>query len=430
MTEPTSYTAQNVSNQSSCPACGYYVSVCFYNGNRQPLTTLAWPKSTEEARSMKRLPLSFYRCVDCGHVYNLEFDYEEVPYSEKPNYMFNKGVCWSQHLEHIQERILACLPENPTVIEIGCGDAHLLNSLAQAKGKGRFIGFDPNAETIPLDERVQVHKALFEPMTHLPEYQPDLIISRHVLEHLMNPLGFIQLLGFAANWSEIPVKLFIEVPCIDKVFDSHRTVDFFYEHNSHFTSTSLRRLLARSSSSIDLVEKGYNHEVVFGIANIGHSRHQKDLARESADFLQHSKDARERIAAQLESLYQSGQRVAVWGGTGKAAAFMNQYGLDCERFPVVVDSDLNKVGTYVPGCGQAIQSPDILKHSPVDVIIVATQWRAYDIVPEIISRDIPYQRILLEHNGQLVDFFKDEHPYHLEPEQTAAQAGMATQPSV
>src|SRR4051794_21112071 len=76
----------------TCPACGYHVAVPFYDGGCQPLTTLAWPESKAEAQGMNRLPLTFVRCVECGHVYNSAFDYAQVPYSQKPNLMFNRGV--------------------------------------------------------------------------------------------------------------------------------------------------------------------------------------------------------------------------------------------------------------------------------------------------------------------------------------------------
>ena len=57
----------------TCLACGYHVAVPFYDGGAQPLTTLGWPASAEEARSMTRLPHDYVRCVDCGHVWNAVF---------------------------------------------------------------------------------------------------------------------------------------------------------------------------------------------------------------------------------------------------------------------------------------------------------------------------------------------------------------------
>ncbi len=103
--------------------------------------------------------------------------------------------------------------------------------------------------------------------------------------------------------------------------------------------------------------------------------------------------------------------MAVWGGTGKAAAFMNFYGVDAQRFPIVVDSDPDKVGTFVPGQGQPIRFRDYLLEDPPDVIIIPMQWRARDIVREIEESGITSSQALIEHDGQLIDFDKDPHPY-------------------
>lgn len=40
---------------------------------------------------------------------------------------------------------------------------------------------------------------------------------------------------------------------------------------------------------------------------------------------------------------------------------MNAYGMDAKRFPLVVDSDLNQAGTFVPGMGQPIRFRDIYR---------------------------------------------------------------------
>jgi len=61
------------------------------------------------------------------------------------------------------------------------------------------------------------------------------------------------------------------------------------------------------------------------------------------------------------------------------------------------------------------------------VILIATQWRAADIVLEILRCGIPYETILLEHNGRLVDYFRHEHPYHA-PQQAAVRAPIVAEP--
>lgn len=394
-----------------CPACGYGVAVEFWDAGPQPLATLAFPQSAEEAQNLPRYCLRFVRCVDCGHVYNTEFDYSQVPYTKHPNRMFNSGPLWRKHLEEVQQLLLGILPPCPTVVEVGCGDGHLLSSLALARPEGRYIGFDPNATIQTEQGRIEARIELFVPQRHLPEFRPYLVIARHVLEHLGNPLQFLQELALAVSCWGWPIRLFVEVPCIDLALQTGRTTDFFYEHNSHFTSVSLRRMLERAGASIELLNKSYGGEVVYALAELPVQAHQLELAEQALAFGRQAEARRQTLAQQLQALAESGLRVAIWGGTGKAAALINQCGLDAQRFPIVVDSDIQKAGTYVPGTGQLIRFRDYLLEHPVDVILIAPQWRAADIVLEIQQHGIRYQKILLEYQGRLVDYFQDEHPY-------------------
>jgi hypothetical protein len=405
---------RDVIHNCHCPACGYHVAVNFYDGGRQPLTTLAWPKSKLEAQGMEKLPLNFVRCVDCGHVYNRDFSYDKVPYSDKPNLMYNQGTLWKEHLNATIGQIIDRLPPNATVIEVGAGDGHFIKAIASKRPEGRYIAFDPNGAMSANQGQVEFFAELFLPAIHMAQFKPDLIICRHMLEHLENPLEFVQALSFATQWENLDTALFIEVPCIDRVFTTGRTVDFFYEHNSHFTSESLSRMLSRANAKIELLECGYEDEVVYAYAHLAGSasarHHAVDLARQSVHFYTRAQRNDQQVQRQIQKL--KGKTVAFWGGTGKAATFINRYGANEADFPIVVDSDMGKVGTYVPGTGQEIRSPQYLLEQPVDVIVITTQWRAQDIALEIQRRGISCKTLLLEHQGELVDFYTGKHPYH------------------
>jgi hypothetical protein len=314
-------------------------------------------------------------------------------------------------LRQVRDLIAAHLPESPVVVEIGCGEGHLLRALAEACPRGRYIGFDPNASVDTGNGLVEARKELFDPAIHLAELRPHMLVSRHVLEHLMNPLSFLQRLSFAADWLEMKVLLFIEVPCIDRVFESGRVADFYYEHNSHFTTASFTRMLNRCAAKVDLVEHGYDGEVILGLAALGNGGAGVATAKQARDFSDRARLAKTTISGQLSQLHASGKRVAIWGGTGKSAAFINYYGADAQRFPLVVDSDRDKAGTFVPGTGQEIVFRDALRESAADVIIIPTQWRARDIVAEMERHEIRARTILIEHHGRLVNYLTEEHPY-------------------
>lgn len=416
--------ASNPTHEATCPACGHHVAVPFFKGE-QPLATIAWPASAEAARTMPILPLDFVRCVDCGHVFNRAFDYAAVPYTDKPNLMFNKGALWSGFLTEMQATLLSRLPERPTVVEIGHGDGSFIAALAAARPEGRYFGFDPNGAAVG-EGAVELRAELFEPNRHLDELEPDLIISRHVMEHLANPLGFLQRLCFAVAHTGSDCLLYLEVPCIDRVIETGRTVDLYYEHNSQFTTKSFSRMLTRCAAVVETIGHGYDGEVIFGLARMSASRDQVKIADEAARYDAGTRLADQVIRGQLMALHASGRSIAVWGGTGKSAAFMNRYGLDAVRFPVIVDSDPAKVGTFVPGTGQEIRSRDWLKKHPVDVVIIPPQWRAADIIVEMDRAGIVTEAAVIEHGGRLIDYFEDPHPYHRISRPTAWRGKTAT----
>ncbi|MCF8476018.1 MAG: class I SAM-dependent methyltransferase, partial [Pseudolabrys sp.] len=333
--------------EETCPACGHHVAVPFFDGGDQPLATLAWPQSKAGAQSLPRYHLDFVRCVGCGHVYNAKFDYANVPYSTKPNLMFNQAANWSQFLVETQRDMMARLPESPTVVEIGHGDGSFLAALAKLRPQGRYFGFDPHGASKGAGN-VTFRAELFDPARHMGELKPDLMISRHVLEHLVNPLGFLQSMSFAAASLDILPLAYFEVPCIDVAIRNRRTVDFYYEHSSQFTTNSFVRMMSRGAAEVVDIGHGYGTEVVFGFVRIGAASSAGGFVKESQAFAAQAVTGLKAIEAQLAELSQQGKRVAIWGGTGKSAAFMCRYGADAERFPLVVDSDAAKGGTFVP----------------------------------------------------------------------------------
>ena len=393
-----------------CPVCYHSVAAPFFCGGNQTLATLGWPASAAEAQAMVRLPLDFVQCPKCSHVWNRSFSYDAIPYQNNPNRMFNKGGIWEGHLATTRDLVLARLPNSPTVIDIGCGEGHFVRGLSEARnGEGRFVGFDPNA-TSETGRGVAFHARYFDPLKDMATFAPDAVIIRHVLEHLTDPAALLDQLAWGAVMLGKPVWLFAEMPCIDRVFDTGRLADFFYEHPSHFTTQSFRTLMERAGELVELAH-GYDGEVVYVLVRLDVPEAMQERVCAASTFAQQADVSRSTIQAQLDELVASGQRIAIWGGTGKAAAFIHQFGADAVRFPLVVDSDPDKAGTFVPGTGQEISFRDVLKAQPADTVIIPTQWRAKDIVAEMEREGISAARVLIEHKGRLIDFMTEDHPY-------------------
>ncbi|MEL6105022.1 MAG: class I SAM-dependent methyltransferase, partial [Planctomycetota bacterium] len=393
-----------------CIACGRQGVTSFIDESRRPLATLWWPRSESEALSMKPLPHAFVRCVSCGHVFNKAFAYADVPYSRKSNLMYNQGALWRGHLRKVMEHLQEQLPPSPTLVEIGCGDGSMLRRLASEIGDGRFVGFDPNIVPQRMGP-VEFRGELFITEKHLQDLKPDLIVCRHVLEHLEHPMRFLEEISVCTAMSDRAVNLYVEVPCVDRAVKLTRLSDYYYEHNSHFTTQSFRGMLDRIDASVQWMDRLYEEEVIAAMFTLNPKRQMVEMSRVTERHRLNALRVRRKIREQLNYIAQADLRVAFWGGTGKAAAFMHLFEIDRMRFPLVVDSDVDKCDTFVPGTGQRIRPVETLIQEPADVIVIPMSWRARDIVHEMRQKQIHCEHILIEHDQRLVDFHRDEHPY-------------------
>ena len=388
-----------------CPVCGFSRSRAILPAFDMPLATMGWPRSAAAAGTMPRLPHDFGQCLDCGHVFNRLFDESLVHYEHEPNLMYNGGSGWSRHLDTVCRLAAEATPPNGTVVEIGCGPGQFLERLQALRADVRTVGFDPFAPEKIESGGPEIHARYFDPLLDSVTFAPDLIVARHVLEHMESCREFIEGLLVAASQRSQPVSLLLEVPCIDVALASNRVVDFYFEHNSQFTTESFQRLMHLACEPGLRIHHGYGTEVIYGVGVIQRSRKQLVKRIEAADRrLANMRDNIASLRAEADRLAESGGTVVIWGGTGKAATLMHHAGMDRERFPLVVDSDRSKAGTHVPGTGQAIRHCTELSGTAIDTLVIPPQWRAADILSEVDELDIRYAQALVERDGLLIPF--------------------------
>lgn len=395
--------SSSVVHSATCPACGHPVAV-------QLFTTETEAGRARASHRPTRRPLEVVRCVDCGHAFNAGAEPTPVGPGDRPCRTFTGAPGWAEHVGAVRDEILGRVPTTPVVVEIGHGDAEFLTGLAEARPTGRYIGFDPRGVTQARHAALDLRTDRFSALGALAELTPHLIVSRYVIDYVANPLGFIQELAFAAAWAGIQPVLYLEVPCVDRALETGRTFGFDHEHTSYFTTASFMRMLSRCGLVEQRIGHAYQREVLYAFVRLGRGHSQLEHARAVETFRGRAREALARLRRQLDGLAASGRTVAIWGGTGEAAAFIAQVGADAHRFPVVIDSDPDAVGTYVPDTGQQIRSPEWLRDNPVDVVIVAVQRGARDVMREITASGIRCDTIMIEGGGRLVDHVAESRP--------------------
>jgi hypothetical protein len=381
----------------TCIACGSHLLEDFYNPGTQPLAALNLPRSQEDAIGSLRYPMNFQVCLACGHIFNVDFDVAMIPYEEDSNLMFNNGAGWAVHMGDVATRLLADFDiEKKTIIDIGAGDGMFLEVIQAADKLNRCIAFEPGVESRSCEAAgIETVVDYFVPKRDFAKYKPDVLVCRHVFEHLERPREFAAELAYYGQ--DCRPLFLVEVPCIQKALGQGRFGDYLYEHVSNFTLPSLVNMLETAGWFTMDVHTAYNDEVVVWVGR------PDRYAFETPPRQPDSKTVREL----LDFLLDSQKSTAFWGATGKGAAFLNA--CDVPSWYRVVDSDHRKAGRYVPGTGQLIEAPSNLWVDPVETVIITTRWRAADIYSEIL-RDHPSIKEVLIVDGDVIrEYAKDDY---------------------
>ena len=377
--------------QQTCLACGGHIHYPLYNPPQQPMGMINLPRTVRDAHGVPRYPLNFRVCAMCSHVFNIDFDYSAIPYSDNTNLMYNRGATWHRHMERMVDVLVDTYgAAGKTVVDIGCGDGMFLGLLSDRGIGCRCIGFEPGMEAINAERSgLTVYRDYFDPQRELKRIRPDILLCRHVIEHLEAPRQFLTDILYWCGQYELKPVFMAEVPRIDKALLQGRRTDFLYEHVSHFTERSFRTLWENCGFEVLDLLSCYEDEVAVAVSRPKELATLREIAAMAGGFRRRIETQDVQVRSQLESLLAERRSVAFWGAASKGAAFLNAFDVTAGRFPVVVDSDHHKIGGYVPGTGQEIRSPDYLREHPVDVIVITTRWRAKDIAEEIGRRKIP-----------------------------------------
>ncbi len=209
---------------------------------RFPLTEIYTPKLISEKLGF--VDQFFHICSLCGHGQIQNIIAPEILYST--NYYFRTSISSSAMgaLDHFVSFIHRVRGKKNfhTIIEIGCNDLYLLNSL-KIKAK-RFIGIDPiwkGKEQKRDNGKINVIGDLMENV-HLDEGsgKVELVLSSHTLEHVKDPVLILKRLLKTANDQTLFVFQF---PDLNLLIQNFRFDQIFHQHVNYFTLTSFLYLL-------------------------------------------------------------------------------------------------------------------------------------------------------------------------------------------
>jgi len=183
-----------------------------------------------------RAPLGEFNLVQdktLGYYYNKSFSgiqYDQFNYQNDQS----SSQVFLEHLFNVLSIVASNVPSKSKVVEVGCGKGAFFSLLSQLNFES-LLGFD---KTYQGDDPRIFSRYLDAQDTPL---EADVLIMRHVLEHISNPISFLRDL-VTINGRDC--DLIIEVPSTDWIIRSGSFWDFTYEHVNYFTLDSLKNLFS------------------------------------------------------------------------------------------------------------------------------------------------------------------------------------------
>lgn len=330
--------------------------------------------SAVEAGSATTGVIELVRCDGCTLLYNRAFEPELAEYSPA----YENALHHSPTFQEFSERLTARLIEthgitDADVAEIGSGGGSFLEELCRRSGS-RGLGFDPShTGDLPLDGLVEVHPSNF-PTDGTVE--ADLVIARHVLEHLTEPREVAAAVA-ASLRRRGRGAFYVEVPDGTYMLREVALWDLIYEHCTYFTAAALHRLLTDAGLVVTASGVEFGGQYLWADATPGPGEpvmpesEQPELA---SRFAQRVDAYLEQWNEQLAEVLDRG-RVVIWGAGSKGVTFLNlvRRGAD-----VAAAVDLNplKHGRFIPGTATPVVGPaELAALCPGSVIVMNPLYR-------------------------------------------------------
>lgn len=356
---------------AACRVCGANTGEVLLEFANVPVNCSELHRDSAGATAAATAPLRLVLCPTCGYVCNQVFDPAVLTYDAA----YENALDFSPSFREYLNGLAADLTERHdlhgrTVVEVGCGQGSFLEALC-AGNDNRGYGFDPSFRAdLDLPASVEIFTSLFDPAT--ATVRGDLYCARHVLEHIPEPLEFLQKLRPAV--AEGDATLYLEVPAGEAVFGGDASFDLVYPHVSYFSAPALAGLLARAGYVVDRVDHRFGGQYLSIEARASDAPPASVSATEIAEFADQARTAASTLdhvlgeaRARIDAAQSRDRQTALWGAGAKAVTFM---ALLDRRLDAVVDINPRKLGSFMPGSGVAIDAPASLRSRRPEVVFV------------------------------------------------------------
>lgn len=352
--------------------------------DRVPVFQNAPAVSVEAARAMPVGQLRMSVCETCSFIANDAFEPALVNYGADYQNDQSCSPAFDAHIDSLIEGLLKGGVVGKRILEVGCGTGSFLKRLCRA-GNNSGVGYDPayaGGETSALTGSVRCFQEYYRGQSEGQD--AEIVISRHVIEHVPNPLQFLK----TAVGGIGPRRIFIETPAVEWILRRNVVQDVFYEHCSYFSEQSLRFVAQSAGLRVERLAVVFGGQYLWMEAEAGQVLPQRgagpDGSTIAADARSYGRTCTERLTHlrdEVREMQASGE-VGLWGAGAKGVTLANLLDPERKLINCLIDVNPAKQGRFVPGTGHPIVAPREIARLQIRHAVIMNPNYAAEITSE------------------------------------------------
>ena len=335
-----------------------------------PNSPLATPQATQALGPMR---LRYNSALD--FLENEAFDPNIIDYNAEYQNNQSHSPRFRAHMRDVLEICRKAVPNGGHIVEVGCGKGDFVK-LVREDGSFRITGFDAAYEgNDPAIEKRY--------LTSADRLKADIVVLRHVLEHISQPHRFVDMLATIFG----NAKLYIEVPSYEWIVRNKTFFDITYEHVNYFTQTTLQSLFKKGLSESGLLFEGQYQYVLSDFASRNLDFNVLYASSWSYPTFDTLFPDMERKIETIERTAHNGS-VFLWGAATKGCLFLAHCAMRnrlIDRVRFAIDINPAKIGKFLPGSLVEIRSRQefFATARPGDTLLIANPAYRAEIEQEI-----------------------------------------------
>ena len=329
------------------------------------------------------------RCVPLDFVENACFEPALAAYDADYTSNAAHSTTFVEHMNAMLDVLKRHLPERTRVVEVGCGKGEFVN-LLEADGYFSVTGYDATYD----GPSKRIHKRFLSPDDRI---EADMVVIRHVLEHIQQPHKFLGMLREIFG----DTRIFIEVPNFGWSLSNQTFFDVTYEHVNYFSPAALSALFSGHERDAGLC---FSDQYQYIVADL------KDLSR---DFQEnYDGNAWEELPfdvlfpelgtriAEIDGVAASKRKVYLWGAATKGCMFLVHCARQnrlIDKLEFVVDINPRVQDKLLPGSLLPIKSKEELFSAATDndLVIISNPNYRREIEAELRRAGLRLQTVCL-----------------------------------